>query len=88
MALKFEKIKISEASFESAAFMDVTGDGSLDIVSGEWWYEGPDFKKKHRIGNIRTEGEYYLRRGTWLKSQILLSATRTTLRISWSAGRR
>ena len=37
----------------------MTGDGVLDIVSGAWWYEGPDYRKRHRIGQVRQEGEYY-----------------------------
>jgi hypothetical protein len=38
---------------------DVNNDGVLDIVSGAWWYAGPDFKKKHHIGEVRPAGEYY-----------------------------
>jgi hypothetical protein len=33
--------------------------GSLDIVSGAYWYQGPDFKKKHRIGEVQAAGEYF-----------------------------
>jgi hypothetical protein len=55
----FKKVKISDETFESAGVWDVNNDGVLDIVCGDWWYEGPDFKKKHRIGKLQPEGEYY-----------------------------
>jgi hypothetical protein len=59
MPIRFKKERIADERFESAAFCDVDGDGVLDIISGEWWYRGPDFKERFRIGTIRTEGEYY-----------------------------
>jgi hypothetical protein len=59
MPLKFRKRKLSDETYESAGVFDVNGDGVLDIVSGAWWYEGPDFEKRHRIGDVRPEGEYY-----------------------------
>ncbi|MGH9436757.1 MAG: FG-GAP repeat domain-containing protein [Terriglobia bacterium] len=34
-------------SSESAAICDINGDGKLDIVSGENWYEAPTWKKHH-----------------------------------------
>ena len=39
--------------------IDVNNDGILDIVSGAWWYQGPDFKKKHSVGEVQAYGEYY-----------------------------
>ena len=59
MPLKFQKSLIAEEGYESAGVFDVNNDGVLDIVSGAWWYEGPDFKKKHKIGDVRAEGEYF-----------------------------
>jgi hypothetical protein len=59
MPLKFRKVLISDERYESAAAFDVNGNGRLDIVSGAWWYEGPDFKQRHFIGEVRAEGEYY-----------------------------
>ena len=59
MSLKFRKVLVADERFESVGVFDVNNNGILDIVSGEWWYEGPDFKKRHRIGTVRTEGEYY-----------------------------
>ena len=43
MPLKFKKSLISKETYEAASVFDVDGDGILDIVSGGWWYKGPDF---------------------------------------------
>jgi len=37
---------------EACSVFDVNNDGVLDIVCGEYWYEGPDFKTKHKICDI------------------------------------
>ncbi|AYB32786.1 FG-GAP repeat domain-containing protein [Chryseolinea soli] len=58
-ALKFTKVQIASESFESAEVFDVNGDAHPDIVSGSYWYKGPDFKFKYFIGDVRREGEYY-----------------------------
>ncbi len=34
---------------EGAYYGDFNKDGKMDIVSGPYWYEGPDFTKKHEI---------------------------------------
>jgi len=59
MPLKWKKRWISDESFESAGVFDVLGDGKAHIVSGAFWYEGPDFRKKHEIGPVGKYGEYY-----------------------------
>ncbi len=59
MPVKFRRVRIAEQTYESAGVFDVNNDGVLDIVSGAWWYEGPDFTKRHFIGDVRPEGEYY-----------------------------
>lgn len=59
MPLKFRKQIISNESVESANVWDVNGDGVLDIVSGMFWYQGPDFKKFHYIGPLTSIGEYW-----------------------------
>ena len=59
MTVRFRKVLIADERYESAAAFDVTGDGALDIVSGEYWYEGPDYKRRHRIGDVQAAGEYY-----------------------------
>ncbi len=57
--LQFERVKISDTTFEAASVMDVDKDGSKDIVSGEYWYAGPDFETRHKICDIRPEGDYF-----------------------------
>ncbi len=57
--LRFEKIRISDERYESVGVFDVNNDGVLDIVSGAFWYEGPDFKKRHFIGEVRAVEEWY-----------------------------
>ena len=32
---------------EGANFGDLNNDGINDIISGPWWWQGPDFKKRH-----------------------------------------
>lgn len=59
MPIKWKKTWVSNETFESAAVIDVDNDGVLDIVSGRFWYQGPDFKKKHFIGEIKQVDEYY-----------------------------
>lgn len=57
--LRFQKILIADERFESCGVFDVNGDGQLDIVSGEYWYEGPEFTRRHRIGEVQAVGEYF-----------------------------
>ena len=45
--IPFEIHTIDLGSSESAAVCDINGDGKLDIVSGENWYEAPTWKKHH-----------------------------------------
>ena len=59
MPLKWRKMLIADERYESAGVFDVDGDGVLDIVSGAYWYQGPDFKKAHPVGPVRAEGEYF-----------------------------
>jgi hypothetical protein len=59
MPLKFRKALIAEERYESAGVFDVDNDGVLDIVSGAWWYRGPDFTERHRVGDVRAVEEYY-----------------------------
>lgn len=59
MPLKFRKVLIADQRYESAGVFDVNNDGVPDIVSGAYWYEGPEFKKQHPIGEVQAVGEYY-----------------------------
>ncbi|RYY14790.1 MAG: VCBS repeat-containing protein, partial [Chitinophagaceae bacterium] len=57
--LKFRKQIISSEAYETAAVFDVDHDGNPDIVSGAYWYSGPGFTEKTKIGDVRKEGEFY-----------------------------
>ncbi len=47
---KFKKIVLSDKFYcEGANVGDFNNDGKLDVVAGPWWFEGPDFTKKHEI---------------------------------------
>jgi hypothetical protein len=59
MPLKWRKVWVSDETFESAGVFDVNNDGVLDIVSGGFWYQGPDFRKKHGVGPVKPAGEYF-----------------------------
>jgi hypothetical protein len=45
--IPFEKHTIDLGSSETAVVCDINGDGKLDIVSGENWYEAPHWTKHH-----------------------------------------
>lgn len=59
MPLKWHKQLIADVLYESAGVFDVTGNGRPDIVSGAYWYEGPDFTKKRRVRDLQPIGEYF-----------------------------
>ena len=54
--IKFRKQMIAAESFESVNVFDVNNDGKPDIVSGAFWYEGPEFITKHYIGHVERSG--------------------------------
>jgi hypothetical protein len=59
MAGSFKKHAIDvKNKCEVCSVFDVDNDGVLDIVCGEYWYRGPDFKVKHKICDIPYESEY------------------------------
>src|SRR6267143_1729647 len=44
----FKKIQLTDKFWcEGANFGDFNKDGKLDIVSGPYWWEAPDYKKRH-----------------------------------------
>lgn len=59
MPLKWRCVLIADERYESAGVFDVNNDGILDIVSGAYWYEGPDFCRRHRIGDVLAVDEYF-----------------------------
>jgi hypothetical protein len=46
----FRKLPLSDRFYaEGAYYGDFNRDGKMDIVAGPFWFEGPDFQKKHEI---------------------------------------
>ncbi len=46
----FEKLQLTDQFYcEGAYFADFDRDGDLDVVSGPFWYEGPEFKTRHEV---------------------------------------
>src|SRR4051812_47610700 len=46
----FNKVEITDQFWaEGANFGDFNNDKKMDVVSGPFWYEGPDFKKRHEF---------------------------------------
>jgi FG-GAP-like repeat len=44
----FTRIQLNDQFWsEGANFGDLNNDGVNDVISGPWWWEGPDFKKRH-----------------------------------------
>lgn len=47
---KFKRIQLHDQFWsEGASFGDLNNDGKMDVIAGPWWWEGPDFKKRHEI---------------------------------------
>jgi FG-GAP-like repeat/FG-GAP repeat len=47
-----------QSEFEAAGVFDVDNDGKLDIVSGDTWYQAPDWKRNH-VRDVVRVGTYY-----------------------------
>ncbi|BBI31184.1 FG-GAP repeat domain-containing protein [Cohnella abietis] len=58
MTISFKKRKISDEPYEACSVFDVNNDGTLDIVSGAYWYEGPDFVRRHKICELASYAHY------------------------------
>jgi hypothetical protein len=57
----FTRIQLSDQFWsEGATFGDLNNDGRNDIVSGPWWWEGPDFKIRHEYYPATTTFELKL----------------------------
>ncbi len=49
-AVEFEKIQLTDVFYsEGGDIGDFNKDGKKDVVVGPYWYEGPDFTKKHEV---------------------------------------
>ncbi len=47
---EFRKLQLSDQFWaEGASFGDFNKDGKMDVAYGPWWFEGPDFLKKHEV---------------------------------------
>lgn len=55
----FEKHPVASEAFESVNVFDVDKDGVIDLISGSFWYKGPDFVRRKYIGPIKRTAEYY-----------------------------
>src|SRR5262249_54312596 len=53
----FERQMIDPGASETAAVADINGDGKLDIVSGENWYEAPKWTK-HKFRDLDFTNNY------------------------------
>src|SRR5579862_6708246 len=46
----FKKVQVTDQFWsEGADIADFNRDGKMDIVAGPFWYEGPDFTRRHEI---------------------------------------
>ncbi|CAG7616177.1 FG-GAP repeat domain-containing protein [Paenibacillus allorhizosphaerae] len=59
MPIKFKKRLLDRVPYEACSVFDVNNDGALDIVCGAYWYEGPQFDRKHKICDIVPSGKNY-----------------------------
>lgn len=57
--LRFNRYFVAAESYESVGVFDVDKNDTLDIVSGDFWYEGPRFRNRHLIGNEPRKDQYY-----------------------------
>ncbi|MCF7849388.1 MAG: DUF1080 domain-containing protein [Kiritimatiellales bacterium] len=55
----FEKQKLSDSTYEAACAADLNNDGKLDIVCGEYWYQGPEFKQRYKMCELMMTRDYY-----------------------------
>jgi len=55
----FNRQQIGNTTFEAGSIFDVNNDGHLDILSGEYWHEGPDFTKAHKTTTVLQADDYY-----------------------------
>ncbi len=46
------------SEFEAAGVFDVDNDGRLDIISGDTWYQGPEWKR-FPVREVKRQGTYY-----------------------------
>tara|TARA_R110002167_G_scaffold65757_7_gene186028 strand:+ start:1575 stop:2750 length:1176 start_codon:yes stop_codon:yes gene_type:complete len=57
--LHFVKKQIASESYESVGVFDVNNDQVPDLVSGAFWYEGPQYLNRHIVGSGKRFAEYW-----------------------------
>nr|WKN37222.1 VCBS repeat-containing protein [Tunicatimonas sp. TK19036] len=57
--VQFERKTIAMESYESVGAFDIDGDDTLDLISGAYWYEGPDYEVRHFVIDVERWNEYY-----------------------------
>lgn len=57
--LQFNRYFVAAESYESVGVFDVDKNDTLDLVSGDFWYEGPGFRRRHLIGNEPRKDQYF-----------------------------
>ncbi len=55
--IQFEKHTIDLGAAETCAVADVNDDGSLDIIAGNYWFEGPAWER-HKFRELGFNGDY------------------------------
>lgn len=55
--MAFQKHAIDPGASETCAFADINGDGKLDVVSGEFWYEAPKWVQ-HKFRTLPVTNNY------------------------------
>lgn len=52
--ITFQKLTLSDKFLcEGAYYADFDRDGDMDVVSGPYWYAGPDFKSRHEVRPVK-----------------------------------
>lgn len=57
--LQYRKEYVSPERYETAGVFDVNNDGVPDIVSGAFWYPGPTYRVRHKIGAVMVHEDYF-----------------------------
>ncbi len=56
----WEKHAINPQSpFEAGSAFDINNDGVIDVLSGNRWYQGPEFTTSYPVREIQKQGTYY-----------------------------